>query len=58
MKYREYIAHCDNGHDYFEVFYTSCYRAGSKKNAEDAKRAMRLKGRRGYIISVELKWWD
>ena len=35
---RHYIAFCDNGHDYFEIEFTSYHRANSRANLEDAKR--------------------
>ena len=34
---RKYLATFDNGHDYCSIEFESDYRAGSKKNAEDAK---------------------
>ena len=37
-KSRNYMAYCDDGHDFFEIHYTSEHRAGSKANEVDARR--------------------
>ena len=41
---RNYIAQCDNGHEYFCIEFQSEHRAGSKANEEDAKKALKLGG--------------
>ena len=53
---RQYIAFCDDGHDFFEFEFWSYHRAGSKKNLEDAREqyARGHKNRKYTIKSVIL----
>ena len=54
MKYeREYIAFCDDGHDYSEFTFYSFHRAGSKANLADAKRTQER--RYGYKFATRNK---
>lgn len=55
---REYLAMCDNGHDYLEFRFYSEHRRNSKANLQDAKDALRRQYgnavyRSNRIISVE-----
>lgn len=58
---RTYIAHCDDGHDFFDCEFESEHRANSKANYEDAKRKInKSHGRnsRSYIIlKTYIKDW-
>lgn len=43
MKIRHYTAFYDDGHDYGEFTFSSCHKANSKPNLEDAKTAAKKK---------------
>ena len=48
---RNYLARCDDGHDYFEFEFCSDHRANSKANLEDAKNYYRRHhGKRKFTI--------
>lgn len=53
-KNRLYIAYCDDGRSYFEFYFYSAHRAGSKANADDAREhyASRHGQRNFKILSV------
>lgn len=51
---RDYVAFCDNGHDYFHFYFTSEYKAGSRENKYDCMRQMRRKCGLSFSRNVEV----